>query len=423
MSEAPLVSVVMAVYNGGEGLVRTLKSLNRQTFQNFELIIVDDGSTDNTWEMLSRLKRSRLRVHRNITNKGQTASLNTGLKLATGRYIVRHDAEDISLPERFERQVDFLERHSEVGLIGTQVDWVDGIGNVIRHFKYPTEHAQIAERLKTKNSFGHGAVMFRRSLLGKLEGYREVFRLAQDYDLWLRMVEHCQAANLDGAFYKMRFSTRMASVARNAEQSAYAGLARKLAAERAEHGKEKTTAAEAAEAIAAEFDKGFVARRMEQATNYINWAERLLWWGGSASRYAWPLWNYAFRSWPLSVRVWKFALRETLRPTAARKSEKPTTPPKTEAAQPAEKKPADSPPPKPAAESQAKPATTQAKPGTAPKPEVTSGVKEVPAQGKDAEQVKRKQTLSGKTKTGSKGKPVTKSTPGTQPSTGDKHKD
>jgi glycosyltransferase involved in cell wall biosynthesis len=255
-----------------------------------------------------------LRVHRNTANKGQTASLNLALSMSQGRYVARHDAEDISLPERLAQQIAFLDSHADVALVGTQVDWVDKGGDLVRRFEYPTEHAAIVERLKTKNSFGHGAVMARREALIEVGVYREAFHLAQDYDLWLRLSEKHRVANLPDALYKMRFSARMVSVARNAEQSAYAALARQLAAERAEHGKEQTDVNAAGAALAARYARmGLLARRRERASNFINWAERLVWWGGPAARYAWPLWTYALTAWPFSVRLWKFVARQALR--------------------------------------------------------------------------------------------------------------
>ena len=316
MPDLPLLSVVMAVHNGGSGLSHTIAGLRAQTYRDFELIIVDDGSSDRTWEALSTLEFPRLRVHRNAANKGQTASLKLALELAQGHYIARHDAEDISHPERFERQVAFLEAHPDVALVGSQVDWVDREGGLVRKFEYPTTHQDIVERLRAKNSFGHGAVTARREVLDELGGYRPAFRLAQDYDLWLRIGEQHELANLPETLYRMRFSARMVSVARNAEQNAYAALARQLAAERSERGQEQTDVNAAGGAIAARYARmNALARRMERATNYINWAERLLWWGGPAARYAWPLWTYALTAWPFSVRVWKFVGRQALRPS------------------------------------------------------------------------------------------------------------
>jgi glycosyltransferase involved in cell wall biosynthesis len=303
--------VVIAVYNGEESLPATVESLRAQTFLDYELIVIDDGSTDHTWDYLSRLELPRFRAHRNLTNRGQTAALNQGLELAQGRYVARHDDEDISEPTRFEKQVAFLDDHPEVALVGTQVVWVDALSQPVRRFEYPAEHDAIRERLKGKNSFAHGSVMARREALDQAGGYREAFRLAQDYDLWLRIAEQHQVANLSETLYKMRFSVQMVSVVRHSEQVAYAKLARQLAAERAEVGKEKTSLEAAGDEIAARYARmNALARRAERANNFINWAERLLWWGGPAANYAWTMWSYAFVAWPFNLRVWKYVARE-----------------------------------------------------------------------------------------------------------------
>lgn len=311
MSSAPAVSVIMAVYNEAEHLPATLESIRQQTFTDYELIIIDDGSTDKTWQIVESLERPRLRTHRNLPNRGQTASLNLALTLSSGKYIARHDAEDSSDPTRFEKQVRYLDRHPDVALVGSLVDWVDSTGSSIRHFEYPTEHDDIVERLKTKNSFGHGAVMFRREALGKVGAYREEFQLAQDYELWLRLSEKFKVANLPETLYRMRFSTRMSSVARNAEQNAYAALARQLAAERREAGGEETDLEASAEALRQKYERANpFARRAERARNLISWANRLLWWGGPAARYAWPVWSSSLTAWPFNVDVWKFLARQ-----------------------------------------------------------------------------------------------------------------
>lgn len=308
------VSIVMAVYNDIAGLPPTLASLRGQTFTDFELIIVDDGSTDATWESLSKLDFPRLRLLRLARNRGQTAALNAGVKLARGEFIARHDADDESMPERFAKQVSYLDEHPGVALVGAQLDWIDGEGALVHHFDYPTEHDAIRGRMRAKNSFAHGSVMVRREALAGVGGYREPFRLAQDYDLWLRIAEKHAVANLPETLYRMRFGPEMASVRRNDEQNAYAALARSLAEERAAEGKETTSLEQAALKIAVSYGSlGKVARRQQRAVNYANWAERLAWWGGGARAHVWPFWRRALRAWPLSVRVWKAAARLVLR--------------------------------------------------------------------------------------------------------------
>jgi glycosyltransferase involved in cell wall biosynthesis len=323
LSDPPLISVVIAVYNEAGHLQRTLESINQQTLQDFELIIVDDCSTDETWQMLSALQHPRLKLHRNEQNQGQTASLNTGIGMAAGKYIARHDAQDVSALERFVKQAAFLDANPNVALVGSQVEWIDDSGEVIRYFEYPTGHDAILERMREKNSFGHGAAMIQCGALESVGLYREAFLLAQDYDLWLRISEQFKVANLPETLYRMRFSTRMASIARNGEQNAFAALARQLAEERMEAGEERTDLDKAAKAIREWYRAGGVTKRIERGGNFISWADRLNWWGGSAARYAWPVWQQAVMAWPFDVRVWKFVarrVRDALIPTRKKRS-------------------------------------------------------------------------------------------------------
>lgn len=323
LSETPLVSVVMAVYNSQRGLAATFESLEKQTFQDFEVVVVDDGSTDNTWRVISTFDRAWLRAHRHTENRGQTTALNTGIELARGKYIARHDAEDTSEPTRFEKQIALLEDDTSIVLAGTQVDWVDGNGDLVRHFEYPLEPERIRSQMQEKNSFGHGSVMVRRKVLEEAGGYRPEFRYAQDYDLWLRIAAKNRVANLPETLYKMRFSRRMASVARNREQNAYAALARRLHEERQQFGRERTELETGIAEIQSRFQVGRIQRRVEEAQNYVLWAERLKWWGPPADRYAWPMWEYALRTWPFSIPVWRFvarAVKRTLNSTSSSSS-------------------------------------------------------------------------------------------------------
>jgi glycosyltransferase involved in cell wall biosynthesis len=314
----PMISVVMAVYNEAKQLQKTIESIDKQTLQDYELIIVDDCSTDETWQVLNAIQHPRLKLHRNASNQGQTASLNAGIGLASGRYFARHDAQDVSAAERFAKQAAFLDANPDVALVGSQVEWIDDRGAIIRHFEYPTGYDAIIARMREKNSFGHGAAMIRRSALERVGLYREAFLLAQDYDLWLRISEQFKVANLPETLYQMRFSTQMASIARNGEQNAYAALARQLAAERSESSGERTDLDAAARAIRVRYQAGGIAQRLERGGNFISWADRLNWWAGSAARYAWPTWWQAVATWPFDVRIWKFVarrLRDAVIPT------------------------------------------------------------------------------------------------------------
>ena len=131
----PLISVIMPVFNGENFLQDAVGSILGQTFTDFELIAIDDGSTDNSTALLEsfRLNDRRVIIQRHTENQGVTAALNTGLALARGKYIARMDADDISLPVRFEKQVAFMETHPEIDILGSAVRLMDERGRKYRH--------------------------------------------------------------------------------------------------------------------------------------------------------------------------------------------------------------------------------------------------------------------------------------------------
>lgn len=128
---APRVCVIISVYNGGLYLHETLENTIDQTFTDFEFIIIDDGSTDHTWDLLTAYPDYRIKLFRNPENIGLTRSLNRGLTLAGGTYIARQDGDDVSLPTRLEKQLEYLQTHSNVALLGTAYRLVDNAGRLI----------------------------------------------------------------------------------------------------------------------------------------------------------------------------------------------------------------------------------------------------------------------------------------------------
>lgn len=189
----------MAVYNGRGSVERAVDSVLDQTFSDFELILVDDGSTDGTRELLAsyETKDPRVRLFLNPANLGQTRSLNVGLAQARGRYLARMDADDACLPERFERQVEFLEAHPEVGILGTYCTPFDSAGNLGPVMDPPVTDLAIRYRSLIGNPFLHPTVMLRSDILGREPiRYDEGFRTAQDYELWTRLLDHTRGANL-----------------------------------------------------------------------------------------------------------------------------------------------------------------------------------------------------------------------------------
>jgi glycosyltransferase involved in cell wall biosynthesis len=203
----PIVSVVMSVFNGEHFVAEAIESILNQTFRDFEFIIIDDGSTDGTADVLERFEKadSRLVVHHH-QNQGQVPSLNIGCGLARGRYIARIDGDDVALPERFERQVDYLEHHPQVALVGSSITNIDEKGNYLSTWPLPTGNEEIRERLFELRDipFCHVTLVFRAEAFRTVNGYRTAFAPAEDYDLWLRMAERWPLANLPEPLVKVR---------------------------------------------------------------------------------------------------------------------------------------------------------------------------------------------------------------------------
>ena len=190
-------SVVMSVLNGQHHLRGAVDSILGQTFTDFELIIIDDGSTDTTWEILLGYDDPRLRLLRNEVNLGLTRSLNKGLALATGEYVARQDADDISLPERLAKQVAYLDGHTEVGLLGTAFHVLDDHGQYTATRRQPAHDTEIRWRMLFANAFCHTSVMFRRVLVEPDKPfYNESMRYSQDYERWGRLLGQTRSANL-----------------------------------------------------------------------------------------------------------------------------------------------------------------------------------------------------------------------------------
>ncbi|HYS17505.1 MAG TPA: glycosyltransferase [Candidatus Binatia bacterium] len=192
---APTVSVVMTVYNGEPWLVEAVDSVLSQRFEDLELIVVDDGSSDGTPEILRRRADPRLTVVQQ-GQTGQTPALNRALRLARAPLVARMDADDVALPDRLARQVAFLGAHPSVGLLGTGCHEISPSGEVLSTLVPPVDDRTIRRTLIRRNPFVHSSVMFRRTALHAAGPYDEGFVVAQDYDLWLRMSRVTALANL-----------------------------------------------------------------------------------------------------------------------------------------------------------------------------------------------------------------------------------
>ena len=190
------MSVVLPVYNGEAYLDEALESVLDQTFTDWEVIAIDDGSRDASRSILERFAAadSRVRILANETNEGISAALNRGWREARGVYIARLDADDVALPERFARQVAFLDAHPSVAAVGSAAIFIDGGGRRLSIARVPTSNRAIKATLPRHNCFNHPSMTLRRAALEAVGGYR--FDHVEDYDLWLRLSERLDLANL-----------------------------------------------------------------------------------------------------------------------------------------------------------------------------------------------------------------------------------
>jgi hypothetical protein len=221
MPEHPVVSVVMSVYNGERYLREAIESILSQTFTDFEFLIIDDGSTDNSADIIRAYQNHdpRIRLVQNDANIGLTRSLNKGLDLARGTYIARMDADDISLPERFARHVAFMDAHPEIGICGTWAEFF-GVtpGGIWRNATDPDE---IKSRLFFGQALTHPSVMLRRSTIQSANlYYNSDYVRSQDYELWARASRHVRISNVPEVLLRYRLHPRQIGTTHFHEQVA-----------------------------------------------------------------------------------------------------------------------------------------------------------------------------------------------------------
>lgn len=200
------LTVLMPVYNGARYLDRSISSILEQSYRGFRFLIIDDASSDATPDILKRYEAvdSRVEVVRNHRNMGLTKSLNKGLSLCEGEFVARMDCDDVSLSERFERQVDFLKQNPEVAMVG--VAWKEmssTLETTLRVMRPPTQYSRIKKDILGHNLFCHSAVMMRLGHILKIGGYSERDLYSQDYELWLRLIARYPVTNI-GEIHHLR---------------------------------------------------------------------------------------------------------------------------------------------------------------------------------------------------------------------------
>ncbi|TVQ19765.1 MAG: glycosyltransferase family 2 protein [Leptolyngbya sp. DLM2.Bin15] len=228
MSPSPTVSVVLPVYNAERYVAQSIESVLSQTFTDFELLIGDDCSSDRSLDIINHYaaQDARIQVIQNPENYGGGKTRNCLIAQAKGTYVAAMDADDISLPDRLALQVQFLEDHPEVVCLGGAHDLIDGDGRLLTRLHLPEQDEEIQSlALAGHGSICHPCAMIRRSVLKDLGGYDEAMISAQDLDLWLRLGERGQLANLPDAILKYRLHANSVSQNRSLEQRQNARIA------------------------------------------------------------------------------------------------------------------------------------------------------------------------------------------------------
>lgn len=212
-----LISIVLPVYNAERYLNECLYSILNQTYPNFELIVVNDGSTDNSVDVINRYKDKRIKI---IENEHDfIKSLNLGIKHANGEYIARMDADDIMLSHRLETQFNYMESNPEVAICGS---WAESFGARNYIMKTHVNHHDIVSGLLLRNLLFHPTIMMKCNCIKKHSGYPDLYKqkypCAEDYKLWTDLaVEKCQFANIPEVLLKYRLSENQATSVRKKE--------------------------------------------------------------------------------------------------------------------------------------------------------------------------------------------------------------
>lgn len=214
----PLVSVVMPVYNCASFLSAAIDSILNQNFEDFEFIIINDGSTDASDNIINSYSDSRIRYFVQ-ENAGVAKALNKGIGMAEGKYLYRHDADDVSLPGKLQEQVNFLESNPAYVLCATQIAFMTESGKIAYKYKQPKEpyfgvspYVEVKrEHFNPYSPITHATVLVRRDVILDLGCFRTEFLTAEDVDLWLRLLQHHKAAVLNSCNYYVRLNKASAT--------------------------------------------------------------------------------------------------------------------------------------------------------------------------------------------------------------------
>lgn len=232
------VSVVMSAYNAEKFIGDSIRSILDQTYDNWEFIIINDYSSDNTLQIIERFSDndSRIKLIQNKENLGLTTSLNICLKHAEGEFIARLDADDISEPLRLEKQVNFLNHHPDIALVGLGGYLINNSGHKVSRINVISREFVIRRLMMRLNLFIHSSIMVRRRIIEDVGWYRKKFWYAQDYDLILRVSDKYMLSNIPDHLVGWRISSTSETMQHHTLQRIYVDIAREFAFERKEKG-------------------------------------------------------------------------------------------------------------------------------------------------------------------------------------------
>lgn len=204
-----LVSIIMPVYNGEKFIKYAIESVLSQTYENWEMIVIDDASTDNSMKVVKEYRDCRIHIYSNLYNRGIAYTRNYGLTLCQGEYISLLDDDDIISNDKLQLQVEFLEANPQIDILGGKAVWIDEEGNEISETsKVYLENEEIKALALLKNPFWNCEVMFRNSIIKKYKYYYKDYMYGmEDYHFWIRYLTKCKAANLDNVLLYHRKST------------------------------------------------------------------------------------------------------------------------------------------------------------------------------------------------------------------------
>ena len=203
----PIISVILPAYNASKTISEAIDSILSQSFKDWEMLVINDGSIDNTKDIIQGYTDSRIKYIENEGNKGLVYSLNRGISLSQGVYIARMDADDICYPDRLAKQVSFMNAHPSVIVCGTQIEYFGSKLSNYRKLRFPCKNKELKSKLAISTCFAHPTVLIRRIVLEKNNiKYDDNFKNAEDFSLWIDLSPFGEFANLPEKLLKYRIS-------------------------------------------------------------------------------------------------------------------------------------------------------------------------------------------------------------------------